>query len=222
MEQAVSSVRVGAIVPSRGDRPNFLENCMRQISTQTLKPAEISVMDYEPESICKDITQRYRRGYDKLREKGLDVIALLEDDDYYSPNYLEYMVDKWLHYNKPDLLGTSYTWYYNLRLKAYFKMEHHTQSHAMSTLIKPDLNFPWCPDNEAFTDVWLWNLHSHLKGTIFTPDHTICMGMKHGVGLTGANSHTTNLYRFKFSDIDLAFLRSNLAEPSFQFFSTYF
>ncbi len=223
MEQAANSLRIGIIIPTRAkDRPLFLANCLRQLATQTLQPVEIALMDYEPESIYKDITQRYRRGYDQLRGKNLDVIALWEDDEYYAPNYLEYMADKWLHYSRPDLLGTSYTWYFNLRMKAYHIMEHHTASHAMSTLIKPDLDFPWCPDNEPFTDTHLWKLKSHLRGVVFKPESTICMGMKHGVGLTGGNSHGAGDARYKNKDPNGEWLRGHLTPEAWEFFWNYF
>lgn len=221
MEQT-ENFRVGVIIPDRGDRPGFVDNCLRQMENQTLKPVEISLVNYAPESNLKDITQRYRRGYESLRYMSLDVIAFIESDDFYSPEYLEYMAGKWVHYGKPDLLGTSFNWYYNLRMKAYHKMEHHTQSHAMSTLIKPDLDFPWCHDNEAFTDVYLWNLRKHLKGVIFTPEKNIAICMKHGVGLTGGNSHRSNDSRYKNLDINGEWLRSNLSKESFDFFWNYF
>ena len=223
MEQAIREIKVGVIIPSRGkERPRFLENCWRQIKTQTLQPEWVTIQNYDAESIYKDITQRYRRGYDRLRGCELDIIALMEDDEFYAPDYLEYMVGKWIEYGKPQLFGTSFNWYYNLRMKAYHKMEHHTQSHAMSTLIKPDINFPWCPDNEAFTDVYLWNLRSHLKGIIFTPDHNIAICMKHGVGLTGGNSHRHDDARYINKDPNMDWLRAQLTPESFDFFSTYF
>jgi hypothetical protein len=219
----MGQTKVGVIIPTRGkERARFVDNCLRQMETQTLKPHEIALVDYEPETIYKDITQRYRKGYDALRNMGLDVIALIEDDEFYSPEYLEYMTAKWVEYGKPQLFGASFNWYYNLRMKAYHKMEHHTQSHAMSTLIKPDLNFPWCHDNEAFTDVYLWNLRKYLTGVIFTPEKNIAICMKHGVGLTGGNSHRDNDSRYKNKDADMAWLRSQLTPESFEFFATYF
>lgn len=223
MEQTENRLRVGVIIPTRGgERSKFVDNCVRQMLLQTIQPDEMLLMNYEPDSIYKDITQRYRRGYDMLRGKGLDVIAFIEDDEYYEPDYLAYMVSKWVEYGRPQLFGTSYNWYYNLRMKAYHKMEHYTQSHAMSTLIKPDMDFPWCHDNEAFTDVYLWNLHKHLKGVIFTPEKNIAICMKHGVGLTGGNSHLDNDPRYKNKDPDMSWLRSQLTPESFEFFSTYF
>lgn len=196
------------------------------LASQTIQPAETAFMFYAPESNDKDITQRYRRGYDQLRGKGLDVIAFFESDDYYPPDYLEVMAQKWLEHGKPDLISPHQVWYYNMRLNARLKMEGHTQAQAMSTMIKADLTFPWCPDNEAFTDVWLWNLRSHLKGFIFKTDRIMCIGMKHGVGLTGGNSHRGDDHRYLsgkgIPDPDLSFLRENLTPEAFEFYSSYF
>ena len=215
-------MKIGIILPTRGDRPRFIKNCLRQIETQTLQPTAVALMDYEPESIKKDITQRYRRGYDRLRGWDLDIIALWEDDDYYAPNYLETITTSWDKAGRPNLFGTCYTWYYNLRMKAWHIMEHHNASHAMSTLIKPDLDFPWCQDNEAFTDVHLWHLHTHLQGKVFKPEKIICMGMKHGVGLTGGNSHRENDMRYKDKDANGDWLRLHLTKESFDFYWNYF
>ena len=219
-------MRTAVLIPSRKDRPKFLENCLRMMAAQTLQPDHIEIVDDEPLSADKDITWRYRTGYERLRNKGFDVIALIENDDWYSPFYLEYMVNKWIAEGKPDLLGTDYTIYYHLRKKGWFVMHHDERASAMNTLIKPDMNFKWCPDNDPYTDIHLW-LNAGLNGKIIHPNLHYSIGMKHGEGLCGGRNHIDKLEKFKNDDKNMDFLFSNMItenkdHDSFNFYSTYY
>lgn len=187
------------------------------IEAQTLKPELICVMCYPPDSDKCDITQRYRIGYRDLSGLGLDVIALMENDDWYSTEYLEYMVNKWQEHGKPDIFGTAYTIYYHLKLGAYFTMYHQDRASAMNTLIKPDLNLTWPVDHDPFTDTHLWQT---VKGTAFFPEKVISVGMKHGVGLCGGRSHVDKLHRY--TQMDEGFLKQTLDEQSYKFYSSFY
>lgn len=212
-------MKIGIIIPDRKDRPLFLENCLRLIKNQTLQPTIIEVINYEPESDNVDITQRYRRGYEKLRNKGLDVIALMENDEWYSPEYLEIMVNGWIKHGKPEIFGTNYTVYYHIKLFSYFTMHHLTRSSAMSTLITPDMDIKWCVDEQPYTDIWLWK---QLQGVTFTPPKIICLGIKHGVGKCGGMAHVDKLHRYVGNDTNKDYLRSVVDNESFNFYSNYF
>lgn len=199
-------MRIGIIIPDRGDRPLMLKNCLRMIAGQTILPAIIEVVDDPPAGDACDITYRYRIGYERLRNKDLDVIAFMENDDWYDPEYLETMVKHWNDNGRPELLGLNHTIYYHVKRKAWFYMGHDSRSSAMNTLIKPDLYFDWCVDHYAYTDLHLW-LVSGLKGVIVKPEREICLGIKHGVGMTGGKMHVNKLHRFINQDQDLAFLK---------------
>jgi hypothetical protein len=215
-------MRIGIIIPDRGDRPDFLKHCLWLLSQQTMQPCEIALMNYPPESQQKDITQRYRRGYEKLSKLDLDIITFWENDDYYAPNYLETMVNKWIELGKPDLCGINQTIYYNLNVNAYMTMRHTQRSCAATTLIKPNLSFNWCPDYEPYTDTYLWMV-TGLKGVTFTPPPNLFLSIKHGIGLTGGESHTTRLHRYKSEfngtpDDNREFLKSVVDSKSFEFY----
>lgn len=199
-------MKVGVIIPDRGDRPELLKQCIKRIvHEQTLSISKLALIDYPPWNNQVDITARYRSGYNYLRNSGLDVIALMENDEWYSPTYLEEMVKAWEANGRPDIFGTNYTIYYHLRLRAWFTMHHNTRSSAMSTLIKPDMDFNWCPDHEPYTDIHLWR-NAGLKGVTFNPGKHLCIGMKHGVGLCGGRNHTNFLHRFINKDEELQWL----------------
>ena len=212
-------MRVGIIIPDRNDRPDFLSNCLRMIYSQTLIPYHVEIVNDWPKSEKCDITYRYRIGYDRLRDKNLDVIALIENDDWYANNYLETMAKYWIREEKPNLLGLDHTVYYNIRLFAHFTMFHSTRSSAMNTLIKPDLEFDWGHDENPYADVHIWNV---LKGKIMVPEKEICLGIKHGVGKCGGQSHTCHLSRYINKDDDKIFLKKIMDKASFEFYSNYF
>lgn len=229
-------MRLGVIIPTRGDRPKLLENCLRQLKAQTFQPEIIELVNDTPLNKHPDITWRYRLGYDRLRNKGLDLIALIEDDDWYHPTYLEQIVNKWMEYGKPDLIGTDYTIYYNIKLFAHFIMIHSERASAMNTLIKPDMNFSWCPDHEPFTDMHLWDSKNEIKNKVVmqsqtarmgldygkTSEKILSIGMKHGVGMCGGKSHVDRLHRYVNKDTDKSFLKQHIDAESFKFFSNYF
>lgn len=210
-------MKIAVLIPDRNDRPELLANCLRMIGEQTLKPNHIEVVNHQPIDDKCDITQRYRIGYNRLRNQGYDCILLMENDDWYSKDYIQEMISAWLLNNKPDIFGTSYTVYYHLKLHAYFKMAHPRRSSAMSTLLKADLDFPWCVDHEPYTDMHLWRT---LKGCTFTPVKPICIGMKHNTGKTGGRYHDNYLHQFTNVN-GLPFLQQYLDRESFEFYSNY-
>lgn len=212
-------VKVGIIIPDRNDRPLFLKNCLDIISRQSIQPTIVELVNYVPESNNIDITQRYRRGYDNLRNKGLDIIAFMENDEWYADNYLETMVNEWIKLGKPKMIGTNYTIYYHIKLNAYFTMQHFTRSSAMSTLIKPDLDIKWCEDEQPYTDLWLWK---HIGGITFEPKKIICLGIKHGIGKCGGMAHIDKLHRYVNLDEKKDYLRSIVDEKSFNLYENIF
>lgn len=215
----MENLKVGIIIPDRGDRPKFLLNCWRMMFNQTHKNIEILIVNHPgKEGIC-DITPRYRFGYDYFRGKGFDAILLIENDDWYAPDYIEVMLKTWVENGKPDLLGTNYTIYYHLKQRAFFTMEHFDRASAMNTLIKSDLDLSYPADNDPYFDIHVWKTQ---KGITFRPEKTIAIGMKHGVGLCGGRSHVDRLNRYKNQDLDFIFIKSIMDQESYLFYSTYF
>ncbi len=214
-------MRIGVIIPDRGDRPKLLNNCIRMMKNQTVKTADILLINYTAESEKCDITQRYKAGYDLLRNKDLDMIAFIENDDWYAPDYLETMAWAFEANNRPTLLGLDHTVYYHIGAFSHFTMHHSQRSSAMNTCIKPDLDIDFGPDENPYTDAWLWNKYAS-DSKIFVPKKEICMGIKHGVGMCGGQNHTTHMHRYVNQDHDKNFLRQTLDPKSFEFYANYF
>lgn len=213
--------KVGVIIPDRGDRPEFLYHCWLMLQRQTLRPIVVELVNDKPISDKCDITWRYKLGYDRLRNKGVDVIAFIENDDYYNPRYLESIVKEWDAQGRPDLFGTYYTVYYHLRLKKYFTMWHQDRASAMNTLIKPDLNFAWCNDDEPYTDMYLWTTIQNRKVWYLDKENPISIGMKHGSTMTGGGMHTDSLEAYDnahFAGKDPDFLKKHVDADSLMFY----
>lgn len=210
--------KIGIIIPDRGDRSKFMANCLRMLAAQTLQPEIISAQSYSPKSKQCDITQRYRVGYDHLSSFGtLDLIAFIENDDWYAPNYLEYMVNAWEQHGRPDIFGTNYTIYYHLKLRRYFVFEHFDRASAMNTFIKPRIKIKWPLDYDPYTDLHLWR---DIRGKVIKPERHISIGIKHGEGEVGGEFHTNMLERFDKEDNGL--MKSTMDEESFKFYDNYF
>src|ERR1044072_512554 len=225
-----AKVNVGVIIPTRGDRQQLLDNSLRMLKAQTLQPSIVNIQDFAPADEEKDITKRYRLGYEALRGKGLDIIACWEDDDWYSPQYLETIVKEWELHGRPDLFGTIYTIYYSLRQPGYFTYIHSERSSMMSTLIRPDLTFDWCLDSQPYTDMHLWCTlvqdFKKLSGILFRPQKHICIGIKHGIGMCGGGFHVDKLKNFTpqkkggdgVEDLDMSILKGWIDPESFEFY----
>lgn len=212
-------MKVAVLIPHRNDRPAFLANLKRMLQAQTLQPDIIHFEDYEPLSSERDITQRYRLAYAKLCNQQIDVIALMEVDDWYHPEYLERMVMAWDERGRPDIFGIGYSVYYHLGLQKWFSFEHENRSSAMSTLLKPDLTLQWPTDADPYTDTCLWKqLREQGKAKTWFPGKHLCINMKHGTGLTGGSFHSDRLHRFTNAN-GKEFLQMNLDKESFDFYS---
>lgn len=207
------------MIPTRGDRPMFLEHCKKMMAYQTKKPVMIEIIDSKPVNDNCDITLRYKTAYNSLFYSDIDLIAFIEDDDWYSPEYLEKLSDAWISYGKPDLFGTNYTIYYHIKLRRYFIFQHEQRSSAMNTFIKPGLSFDWPADDDPYTDAHLWGL-SNLNKVVFQPDKDYSVGIKHGMTLTGGHFHNSRLHRYDISDPDMRYLASIVDAESLELYKS--
>lgn len=200
---------IGVVIPTRGDRTVFIERCLFMMYRQTLKIDKIEVVDEQPKSNDKDITYRYRKGFESLFKQGCKVVFLIEDDDWYSEDYIKTMYDQWLHLRKPQILGVGNTTYYHLNRSEHTTMTHKFRSSAFSTMVTKDvmnINFP--KDNYPFLDISLWQ---QLKGKTFIPKSTICLGIKHGIGVCGGSGHNPG-FKYQNQDENYSFLKKIIGQ----------
>lgn len=207
-------MKIGVLIITRGDRPKFLEQAKKMLANQTLKPNEICIVDDKPLSDEVDITYRYRIGFERLKDK-VDVIILWEDDDFYSPKYIEKMFTAWVDNGKPLLFGIGETIYYHLQLKAFSIIKHDERASAMSTMVSTKLDIDFPKDNETFFDIHLWK---NYKGVTFIPKEVINIGIKHGIGKCGGKGHLCN-FKYNNDDDNMLFLKNHVTEESFKFYN---
>jgi len=211
------TIKIGVIIPDRNDRPRFLAKCLEIISRQTLQPHFIEVVNDPARTHEKDITWRYRIGYERLTAKGADVILFIENDDWYAPNYIKTMIDRWIMLEKPFMIGTNNTLYYHIKSRKFLKIEHPRHSSAMNMVISGGRWVDWGDDNNVFVDLHLWKKHI---GILFDPKENISIGIKHGIGMTGGAAHDKDWKAFKLHDADGSFLKETVGETDFNFYQS--
>lgn len=192
-----------AIIPDRGDRPEFLQNCVKQIECFTLQPTEVFCIGHPPRSEEMDLVERVREGIHMAKQVGIDWVFIIENDDYYPPDYFERFAP---YLEKYEFLGDDHTTYYHLKNKTYRTWHHPYRSSLFTTGFRISAlnNFDWPPDNERFLDIKLWHYAKYKKKKFVD---TGAIGMKHGLGKTGGKGH---YMRFKDVDVDLKWLSTRV------------
>lgn len=161
------------VVTCAGDRPEAFALCEKYIARQTLKPFQMIVLDDGQVPLTPTLGQEYFHWADvrgraslvrKLRRimtekmvKG-DALVFWEDDDWYSPDYLEWVAKGLAGYS---IWGEGRALYYTVRGRYWFEHVNLTHASLCATAIRKDA-YAWllhqCTvSEEPFLDVRLWN-----------------------------------------------------------------
>jgi cellulose synthase/poly-beta-1,6-N-acetylglucosamine synthase-like glycosyltransferase len=209
------------IIPTRGDRPRMLQRCIEMMSKQTLQPVEVFLMNDPPvDPEKKDITWRYRRAFEDVikRHPNVELILLIEDDDWYSNAYIEVFYRSWIENGRPDIFGIGETYYYHIGLRSFNHQIHVDRASAFSTgVTKAIENMKWPDDEYSFVDIEMWN---QIKGKTFIVNPPICIGMKgHEEGMMfGGIGHNRNWSGYTNEDYTLDWIGSIMDEESIDFY----
>lgn len=220
------SKKIGVLIPTRSkERKEFLEHALYLLSQQSVQPDFIEIVDDEPISDEKDITYRYRIGFKRLVNKGADLIFAWEDDDWYHKDYIKTMINLWYIYGRPDCLGFNQTIYYNIKERKYVTLDHPERASMFNTLVTKNIvNIEMCPDNDVWTDMHIWK--TVKKSRTIKPPKTLCIGIKHNIGLCGGVCHTsisqTTRRDYIIEDKNLEFLGNNIDENSLKLYEKYY
>lgn len=213
-------MKLGIVTPTRGDRPEFLKHRHWLMEQQTRQPDEDAVVDYAPADNQKDLVPRYWTGINALLGEGCDLIACIEDDDWYHPTYLERLLRAWIKHGQPGLIGSNQHCYYHLRTRQYFVRPTTTNAPMMMTgLTDAVLKCRWPAATHITLDLDLWkqkNASFPRKMVTFEPMPAI--GIKHGIGVCGGRGHQKPHGWLDRNDDDGAFLKSIVDEKSFKFY----
>lgn len=210
-------MKISVLIPTRGkERGDFVAFASRQMQLQTQQPHRILFVDHEPSGTLPDITGRYKTGYEQLKSEGFDVVFFIEDDDFYSPNYIEFMMGKWREQGEPEIFGSMKTIYYHLITQKITTIIHPGRASMFSTMMRLDIEKPiaWGASNYSFTDLVLW---AQLNGkTIQDGKHAL--GIKHGVGICGGKGHKLAFDQNSIPDVNYKFLRNFVTPEAFDFY----
>jgi len=204
-EAKKKQLRIGIVIPTRGDRPQFIEQAKRLLAAQTRQPDELLVVDYKPKSESKDLAERHKHGLTELFARGCHIVFLWEDDDWYHPQYIETMLKKWEELERPVLLGLSSTTYYHIGVRKYGGWKEQKRACAFHTLVKNGAVIDVCADDAIDFDRKLW--HANV-GITFEPEINLCLGIKHGVGMAGGNGHNAKWRSYTHQDQEWKFFDS--------------
>lgn len=208
-----SALTCAVIIPTRGDRNKFLDHALRMINRQTIMPQDVIIIDHEPKGEGKDLTERYRIGYE--RAKMYDVVICWEDDDYYYPTYIERILKLWEQNTDLELIGSLSTTYYHIFDKKYRVIPTKNHSSMMNTSIRGGLDIDWPSDDTVFLDIKLW---AKMKGKLFDIGD-LMTGIKHGIGLCGGIGHNGKICNI--DDSNGNYLRGLVDSQSFEFYRNY-
>ena len=149
-------------------RKHLLDRLRFYMSRQTMQPDLWLIID-EPTNIKPDLTYRVRVGCQRAIEAGATCILIMEDDDWYDPKYIEFMVNAWKQNGKPKIFGIGFTLYCHIFAQKQWFSPHSGRASLMSTLLTHVglKNYEWCPDTEIWLDMHLW---SSIKGKTVEPN----------------------------------------------------
>jgi glycosyltransferase involved in cell wall biosynthesis len=177
-------MKVGALIPTQGNRPNFLAQCVQYVARQSYPIHTIEIVN-DDSGMKIDLTWRYKLGFERLKNK-CDLIVVFEDDDWYSKDYVESIVDR---IGDHEIVGSNQTYYYHIMHGKLWQMKHPGRASMFSTAIKTDaldkIDFP--DDNFVYLDMWLWK---QLKGLAYDTSEIHNVGIKHALGLCGGIGHS--------------------------------
>ncbi len=207
----MKQVNFSIIIPDRGDRKELTEHCLFQMERQTLQPDKIYHIDYKPLNGEMDLTQRVMSGIDRSERDGIDKCFIIENDDYYPDDYFEKMQFDC------DMVGIEKTVYYNVRYRRIKFMNHTGRSSLFCTgfRISKIKNFMFPLKS---LDLRLWLFAQNLK--VKFVENVGAIGIKHGIGLCGGESHRFNPNYIK--DSQLYWLKGQVREESFEFYKSYY
>lgn len=222
-EKEMNSPYIVCLVPTRGDRPKMLKRCIEMMSSQTLQPVEVFVMDDPPvDPNRKDITWRYRNGFQRILERHPDVelILLIEDDDWYSNAYIEVFHRAWEDAGRPEIFGLGETYYYHIGLRKFYHQRHEDRASAFSTGVSQAISrMVWPRDDYSFVDLEMWKQLEGKTSTVSPPISIGMKGHKEG-GFFGGAGHNDQWNGYRNDDQKLEWISSIIDRGSFDFYFT--
>jgi hypothetical protein len=179
------------LITPTGDRHISFKICEQWMSRQTIPYHQWIVVDDGKVPTVPVQNQTYIRrepsstGHRSLADNMLvalkavkgDKIIIIEDDDYYSPNYLKTMSD-WL--NRSNIAGETKAIYYNIRDRYYYQNQNTKHASFCNTGFTEKNILPLtriCESHDSFLDIKFWHTAYGSK-SLYNTQQKMCIGMK--------------------------------------------
>ena len=202
-------------ITTTGDRPEAFDLCRRWMNSQTVKPDQWIVIDDGWTPIREELRgefEYHRREPSEgeghtlllnLKEsfahiKG-DKILIIEDDDWYGPNYVKVMSD---YLNKFDLVGEGHARYYMLPIMKYRRIGNYRHVSFCQTGFRDSIlkNLKTCLLGDPYIDSRLWAQPIPKKHIFFDDTDKLCLhcsikGLKGRRGIGTGHNPDSSYYR---------------------------
>jgi len=225
--------RVAVIVPSRGDRPAFLDECRKMIKRQTRQPDKVYILDDAPTQEGNDQRERVLKGIKMAWRDGCHRVLIIEDDDYYRDDYIETMLDVWPA--GVGLIGSGFYHLYHVGERShiqYTAKELSSQSgiigsplHATGFDVELFMRFAQSgrlnTKRNLDEELWGWAQQENIPRKLIEIPRLV-ISIKHGVGKQAGGCHGSLLDRKGIQlDPDMAWLRSHTNSESHAFYESH-
>jgi hypothetical protein len=203
-----------AIITPTRDRPIMMAQCKRMVRKFTIQPEKHYIIDYNPIADGVDISERIQLGVEMAKSDGIDLVFIIEDDDYYPSEY----ISRFMHTENHDFFGVENSIYYNLnnRTWQYFYHDGRSSLYCTGFRISSLDNFQW-PVNTPFVDIELWKhatKHNLRKKMILNSG---AIGMKgHLEGSSGGKGHRLKM---NLKDSEMKWLQNNVTPEAYGFYA---
>jgi hypothetical protein len=200
-----------AIIPDRGDRPEFTEHCLERLRLISQKlPFDLGIVhvDYPPFNAQFDLIERIKTGIKQAKHNGFKKAFIVENDDWYSEDYFKPFEE--------DFVGYSDTIYYHIKNKTWEHTFHPNHASLFSTAFKLSAmaTFKWPRPDTVFLDIGIWK-HAQQTGKCLLKKDNPNIGIKHGIGLCGGMGHRQT---FPFKDYKMEWLAAKVDEKSLELY----
>jgi hypothetical protein len=227
--------RLAVITPTRGDRKAFLDKCKSYVASQTMQPDEFIIVDYkaDPTDLSPKVDQSNRviEGVKIAKNANCSRIIIMEDDDYYSPNYIENVLKNWK--NEFIIGGDSYNSYHIL-LKKYFSWGKDVQLYVngrklptVSPLAQTSfmvkffdifLNGNMLGKNSNLdVDLWTYSNLFNLPKKLVSFDN-LFLSIKHNTSLCAGGLHSMSAWDRALDDAEFKYLEKIVGVTNIDFY----
>jgi hypothetical protein len=151
-----------------------------------------------------------------FKKEDIEAVFIIEDDDYYKPNYLERMMARRGNF---DIWGEVNTIYYNVLYRRYAANNNNAHVSLFQTAVSVDglLKLESCYYHK-FIDCVLWTL---LPNKLLFFENFLAVGIKGMPGRGGIGAGHSRMMAMK-DDSNLYYLRSLIGEEDAKLYERYY